>query len=96
MAQRRQLKRESTVDEKEVEALVQRQIQRRADPTQFTDGSLLENLAGEHCKAFRELFRGKRNMPPSPPRTIDRVCVHWVGLGGCGGLLFPASSQRSL
>ena len=66
MARRRQLKRESTVDEKEVEALVQRHIQRRADPTHFTDGSLLENLAGEHCKVFRELFHGKRNVFPPP------------------------------
>ena len=95
MARRRQLKRESTVDEKEVEALVQRHIQRRADPTHFTDGSLLEKHVVEHCEAFRKLFHGKRNVPP-PPRNIDRVCVHWVGLGGCGGLFFPASSQRSL
>eukprot|EP00974_Lingulodinium_polyedra_P014319 1388201-Lingulodinium_polyedra.AAC.1 len=61
MARRRQLKREGTVDEKEVEALVQRHIQRRADPTHFTDGSLLEKLVADHCEAFRELFHGKRN-----------------------------------
>ena len=58
-ARRRQLKRESTVDEAEVEALVQRHIQRRADPTHFTDGSLLEKLAVEHRDAFRKLFHGK-------------------------------------
>ena len=69
MSRRRQLKRESTVDEKEVATLVQRNIQRRADPTHFTDGSLLEKLAVEHCEAFRKLFHGKRNV--SPPREIS-------------------------
>ena len=64
MAQRRQLKRESTVGEKEVAALVHGHTQHRADPTHFTDGSLLEKLVVEHCEAFRELLHGKRNVFP--------------------------------
>ena len=94
MSRRRQLQRESTVDEKAVEALVQRHIQRRADPTHFTDGSFLEKLAVEHCEAFRKLFHGKRNVPPlakyrSGLRALGRPRRLWRPS-------FPSSSQRSL
>ena len=72
---RRELRRESTLDEADVDVLAKTNQQRQISGESFTNGTLLAQLASEHCEAFRKLFRGKRDFVPAREITIGSACT---------------------
>ena len=75
MPRPRQLRRESTLDEMEVQRWAQHNSQRRVAPEHFKDGSLIQRLAEEHCELFGQLFHEKRAVFPPRELLLGSACT---------------------
>jgi len=71
----RSLRRVPTLDTQAVNLEAQTNAKRELHPQCFKDGTILEQLAFEHCESFRALFNGKRNFVPSCEITMGSACT---------------------
>lgn len=71
----RSLRRVPTLDTEAVHLEAQTNAKRELHPQCFKDGTILEQLAFEHCESFRALFNGKRNFVPSCEITMGSACT---------------------
>ena len=75
LPRKRLLRRESTLIDGEVSDLVQAHSSRQLCAESFLDGTLLEQLAIEHCKAFSSLFGHRRPFVPNRCISIGSACT---------------------
>jgi len=75
LPRKRTLRRESTLIDGEVSDLVEKNKCKEARAESFLDGTLLEQLASEHCECFRTLFGSKRAYVPNREITIASACT---------------------
>ena len=91
MARPRQLRRESTLDEMEVQRWAQHNSQCRVAPEHFKDGSLIQRLADEHCELFGQLFHEKRAVFPPRELLLGSACT-----GSASEVVVANSFQRAV